>query len=192
MRIARLQYRKKVYTGAITAFLMLSIILVVIPLASAAAAITLTPSTQVPGSSVTVDGTGFGATKAVGIGFGAEVTVTGEAHTPTGTGTGPYLTRTLHYPIKPGSLNFHSNVGGVESDWIDLGNGTLAAEGFTYAAGGSVNYVTGEFGRSSTADLTGMEITFTANYTYYAYNVIPCCWRNHACFRRLLSLNHCA
>ncbi|MEM2098135.1 MAG: hypothetical protein QXU99_00100 [Candidatus Bathyarchaeia archaeon] len=168
-----MRHKIKANKTKILAFLVLAIAIALVPMAQAAGAITLTPPTQGPGGAITVTGTGFGATKAVGIGFGAEVNATGEAHTPTGTGTGPYTARTNHYPIKPGSFSMHSNVGGVESDWIDLGNGTIAAEGFAYAAPGFINYVTGEFGRSSTADLTGYEITFTVSYTYYTYNVTP-------------------
>lgn len=171
--VLEMKHKTKASKINIMAFLALAITIAVVPMASATAVITLTPATQVPGATVTVAGTGFGATNAVGIGFGAEVNVTGEAHTPTGTGTGPYTTRTNHYPIKPGSFSMHSNVGGMESDWIDLGNGTIAAEGFVYAAGGFINYVTGEFGRNSTTDITDYEKTFTASYTYYAYNVTP-------------------
>jgi hypothetical protein len=141
-------------------------------MANAAGAITLSPPAQAPGASVTVAGTGFGATKTVGIGIGAEVNVINETHTPTGTGTGPWMTKTLHYPLKPGSFSFHSNVGGVESDFTDKGDGTMSTTS-TYDAGSYLNYVTGAFGRSSTADLTDMEITFTASYTYYTYNVTP-------------------
>jgi hypothetical protein len=168
-----MQHKKKAYTTTIMAFLALAIILAVIPMASAAGTITLTPTAQAPGATVAVNGTGFGATKSVGIGFGAEVAVTGEVTpTPTGSGTGPWMTRVAHYPIKPGSLSFHSDVGGVTSDWTDNGDGTLSSTS-TYFAGGTVNYISGEFGRSSTTDLTGMDIVFTANYTHYAYSVTP-------------------
>jgi hypothetical protein len=88
-----------------TAFLILSILsMATISSASAAGSITLTPNAQAPGGTVTVTGTGFGATKPIGIGLGSEIAVTGEDHTPIGTGTGPWMTRTNHYPLKPGSL----------------------------------------------------------------------------------------
>ena len=146
--------------------------LALISTASAAGSITLTPTAQAPGATVTITGTGFGATKTVGIGLGGEVAVSGEAHTPTGTGTGPYMTRTNFYPLKPGSLTMHSDVSGTESDWTDNGDGTIQGSG-TYAAGGTVNYATGVFGRSSTTDISSYTIVFTANYVRYQYNVTP-------------------
>jgi hypothetical protein len=86
---------------------------------------------------------------------------------------GPFTARTLHYPIKPGSFSFHSDVSGVESDYTDdYGNGTLASSS-TYAIDPFVNYVTGEFGRSSTANWETYTVVFTASYTYYQYNVTP-------------------
>lgn len=131
----------------------------------------LTPTSGMPGDSISVEGTDFAADNAVGIGLGPEVTVSGEAHTPNGTGTGPYVAITDHYPLKPGSLSMHCEVeGGEPSDWTDLGNGTLYSD-FAYSAGAYVNYVTGEFARSSTMDLTDSPIVFTANYTYYQYNL---------------------
>jgi len=153
------------------AFLVFSISLVVLPTTSGAGSITLTPSAQPPGGSVTVTGTGFGASKAIGIGLGSEITITGEAHTPTGTGVGPWMTKTNHYPIKPGSVSFHSNVvGSSETDFTDKGDGTFSTSS-TYDAGSYLNYVTGSFGRSSTMDLSSSELVFTVGYKYYQYNV---------------------
>jgi hypothetical protein len=153
------------------AFLVFSMLMVVLPTTSGAGSITLTPSAQPPGGSVTITGTGFGASKAIGIGIGSEVTVTGEVHTPTGTGTGPWMTRTNHYPIKPGSVSFRSNVvGSSETDFTDKGDGTFSTTS-TYDAGSYLNYVTGSFGRSSTMDLSGSELIFTVGYKYYQYNV---------------------
>jgi hypothetical protein len=168
----KMQHKTKVYTTTIMAFLTLSLVLAVMPMANAAGAITLAPTTQAQGSAVTVAGTAFGVTKAVGIGLGAEVNVTGEDHTPTGTGTGPYTTRTNHYPIKPGSFSMHSDVAGTTSEWTDNGDGTITGSS-TYSAGGTVDYVTGVFGRSSTTDISSYTIVFTASYTYYTYNVTP-------------------
>jgi hypothetical protein len=174
-----MQYKKKVITATITAFLVLSLALV--SMVAAAGAITLTPTTQVPGGSVTVDGTGFGATKAVGIGLGAEVTVSAEVHpitnlvtTPDSDGYyGPFGGVTIHYPIKPGSVYIFYDVDGVTSDYTDDGDGTLTSSS-AYAINPVVNYVNGSFNRKSTSDWSG----FTApvayiNYTYYAYNVTP-------------------
>ena len=177
-----MKHKTKMYTTATMTFLTLSIILATISTAYAAGAITLTPTAQAPTGSVTVDGTGFGATKTVGIGFGAEVTATAENHDitnltigPDGDGVyGPFTTRTLHYPIKPGSFSFHCDVSGVTSDYTDKDppDGTLATES-TYAVKPFVNYVTGEFGRSTTADWSTYIVVYTASYTYYTYNVTP-------------------
>jgi hypothetical protein len=153
------------------AFLVFSMIMTVLPTTSGAGSIILTPSAQAPGRLVTVTGTGFGASKAVGIALGSEITVTGETHTPTGTGTGPWMATTNHYPIKPGSFSFHSNVvGSSETDFTDKGDGTMSTTS-TYDAGSYLNYVAGSFGRSSTMDLSSSEIVFTAAYKYYQYNV---------------------
>ncbi len=144
-----------------------------IPQAAGAGSITLAPNAQAPGGTVTVAGTGFGASKAIGIGVGSEIAVTGEAHTPTGSGTGPWMTRTNRFPIKPGSFSFHSSVvGSSETDFTDKGDGTLSTSS-TYDAGSWLYYVTGVFGRSSTMDLSGSELIFTAAYRYYQYNATP-------------------
>jgi hypothetical protein len=157
-----------------TAFLILSILFIAtISSASAAGSITLTPNAQAPGGTVTVTGTGFGATKPIGIGLGSEIAVTGEDHTPNGAGTGPWMTRTNHYPLKPGSMLFHSNiVGASETDFTDKGDGTFSTSS-TYDAGSWLYYPTGVFGRSSTMDLSGSEVIFTATYKYFQYNVTP-------------------
>ena len=157
-----------------TAFLILAVFsTALISTASAAGSITLTPTAQAPGGTVTVTGTGFSATKLIGIGLGSEIAVTGEDHTPSGTGTGPWMTRTNHYPIKPGSFSFHSNVvGSSETDFTDKGDGTFSTTS-AYDAGSWLYYPTGVFGRSSTMDLSSSEVIFTAAYKYYQYNVTP-------------------
>jgi hypothetical protein len=147
--------------------------MVFISTASAAGSITLSANAQAPGATVTVTGTGFSATKLIGIGLGSEIAVTGEDHTPNGTGTGPWMTRTNHYPIKPGSFAFHSNiVGSSETDFTDKGDGTFSTTS-AYDAGSYLYYPTGAFGRSSTMDLSSSEIIFTAAYKYYQYNLTP-------------------
>jgi hypothetical protein len=153
---------------------LLSILSVaIISTASAAGSITLNPTAQAPGATVTVTGTGFGATKLIGIGLGSEIAVTGENHTPNGTGTGPWMTRTNNYPLKPGSMLFHSSiVDASETDFTDKGDGTFSTSS-TYDAGSWLYYPTGVFGRSSTMDLSGSEVIFTATYKYYQYNVTP-------------------
>jgi hypothetical protein len=144
---------------------------------AAAGSITLNPNAQVPGSIVSVSGISFGATKPVAIGFGAEVTVTNESHPIASVaGTGPFTAITNHYPIKPGSFYFHcvvsSDTNVVESNYYDNGDGTLATDS-TYSINHFVNYVTGQFGRSSTSAWDGYTVVFTASYTYYQYNVTP-------------------
>ena len=179
----KIQYRKKVYTAAIIPFLALLIISTTILATNAALSVTLTPSSGEPGDSIQVEGTDFAATNAVGIGLGPEITVTGEVHNVTDTSVGgpdvygPFTANTEYYPIKPGSFSFHCAVDSgtqvVESDYTDdYGNGTLATTS-TYAIDPFVNYVTGEFGRSSSADWSAYTVTFTASYTYYQFNVTP-------------------
>jgi hypothetical protein len=160
--------KKKCMTAA---FVIVLVILATVPSAVAAAAMTLNPKTAAFNSAVTVTGTGFGATKAVGIGLGAEVAVTGEVHNILDpTGLGPFTAVVYHYPIKPGSFSFHCNVSSVESDYTDKGDGTLNSSS-PYAVDPFVNYVNGTFGRSTNSAWDGFTVVFTANYTYYMYNV---------------------
>jgi hypothetical protein len=155
----------------LTATTVVIFLFTLIPQSAAVGSITLSSSSQAPGGTITITGTGFSASKAIGIGLGSEITVTGEAHTPTGSGTGPWMTRTNHYPIKPGSFSFHSNVvDGAETDFTDKGDGTMSTTS-TYDAGSYLNYATGSFGRSSTMDLSSSTVIFTAAYKYYQYNV---------------------
>jgi hypothetical protein len=142
----------------------------------------LTPTSGAPGDSIMVEGTDFNATNAVGICLGPEITVTDEAHDVTNVTVGgpdvygPFTATTLHYPIKPGSFSFHcavsSDTDTVESDYYDNGDGTLNTES-TYAIDPFVNYVTGEFGRSSSSSWETFTVNFTATYTYYEFNVTP-------------------
>ena len=162
-------------TKIITVIFLTFLIALAIPMANAqTAAITLDPATAMPTDSVTVDGTDFAATSAVAIGFGEEVTVSGEVHNILDpTGYGPFTAIVEHYPIKPGSFSFHCDVSDVTSDYYDdYGNGTLNTSS-TYALDPFVNYVTGEFGRSTSSPWDTYTVVFTANYTYYAYNVTP-------------------
>ncbi len=150
------------------------LIALTIPLIKAqTVAITVGSEPLMPGDSATVDGVGFAATTAVAIGVGEEVTVTGEAHEiPEPAGYGPFIAIVDHYPIKPGSFSFHCDVSGVTSDYYDdYANGTLNTSS-TYAVDPFVNYVTGEFGRSTNSPWDGYTVMFTANYTYYQ-NVTP-------------------
>jgi hypothetical protein len=147
----------------------LILIILTIPLINAqTVTITVESEPLMPGDSLTVEGTDFAATSAVGIGFGEEVTVTWEAHEiPEPAGNGPFIAIVNHYPIKPGSLSFHCDVSGVTSDYYDdYGNGTLNTTSL-YAVDPFVNYVTGEFGRSTNSPWDGYIVVFYANYTYY-------------------------
>lgn len=150
------------------ASLMLLIALTIPMIKAQTVAITVGTEPLMPGDSVTVEGIGFGDTAAVAIGVGEEVTVTGEAHEiPEPAGNGPFIAIVDHYPIKPGSFSFHCDVSGVTSDYYDdYANGTLNTSS-TYAVDPFVNYVTGEFGRSTNSPWDGYIVVFTANYTYY-------------------------
>ena len=149
---------------------------------NAAISITLKPTSGEPDDSVMVEGTDFAETNNVGIGLGPEVTVTNETHPITNVTIGgpdvygPFTARTNHYPIKPGSFSFHcvvtSETNVVESDYYDNGDGTLNTES-TYAIDPFVNYVTGEFGRSSSSSWETFTAEFQASYTYYQFNVTP-------------------
>ncbi len=144
-----------------------------------ASQVELTPTSGKPGDSIMVEGTDFAATSKVGIGFAGEVTVTGEIHNITEVSVGgpdvygPFVGITEHYPIKPGSFYFLCDVSGVTSEYFDdYGNGTLNTTS-TYAVDPFVNYVTGEFGRSSNSPWDGYVVSFTASYTYYEFNATP-------------------
>jgi hypothetical protein len=167
----------KIYIACIITVILLSFATLVPP-AKAAGVLTLTPNQNVnPGNTVSVSGTGFFTSTIVGIGFGSEVAVTGENHDiPSPSGLGPFTAVTTYFPIKPGSFSFHCNVSSssstIESDYTDNGDGTLNSSS-TYAISPFVNYVTGEFGRSSNSAWDGYTVTYTAAYTRYQYSVTP-------------------
>ena len=166
--------RPKTRTCAFAAAVFLVFSFTLASIAAGAGSITMPSTPQAPGGTVPISGTGFGATKAVGIGVGTEIVVTGEAHNiANASGFGPFTAIANHYPIKPGSFSFHADVSGVTSDYYDsYANGTLASSS-EYALNPFVNYVTGQFGRSSNTEWVDYIVTFTANYTYYQYNVTP-------------------
>ena len=60
----------------------------------------------------------------------------------------------------------------MESDYTDNGDGTCTSSS-TYALNPFVNYVTGQFGRSTSSAWNTYTVVYTANYTYYQYNVTP-------------------
>jgi hypothetical protein len=162
---------KKVHVVAITVFLAL--LLALVSVAAAAGGITLTPSSQASGGSVTVNGTGFGANVEVGVGLGAEVAGSETHMAYSGTGPGPYGGTLAHWPVKPGSFSLESDTtsgGGVITDYTDSGNGNLSSES-PYFVAGMIDYATGKWSRTSMVDLTGIDQIYSANYTYYQYNV---------------------
>jgi len=162
--------------------LFLSVFAVSLIIVRGASQVELTPTSGEPGDSVIVEGTDFAATNTVGIGLGSEVTVSNETRAVTNVTVGgpdvygPFVAKTVHYPIKPGSFSFHAVVSSdtnlVESDYFDNGDGMLNTES-TYAIDPFVNYVTGEFGRSSSSSWETFTVEFQATYTYYEYNVTP-------------------
>jgi len=164
--------KRKVLTTTVVAFLMISTLLATVLIASAALGITLNPTSGEPDDSVQVTGTDFAASTPVGIGFGAEVVTTDENMTYSGTGVGPYSGKASHWPIKPGSFVLSVDTtmsGGIVSAYTDNGNGTLS--GSFEGAFGDINYTTGEWSRTSTADLTGLVQEYSATYTCYEFNV---------------------
>jgi hypothetical protein len=169
--VRNVKFKKKTIIIMMVATIGLSLLL---GLASAAGAITLTPTAQAPSASVTVDGTGFGATKTVAIGFGAEVADSQTEMPFSGTGVGPYSGYVSDWPVKPGSFVLTADTtasGGLVSTYTDNGDGTLS--GSFEGAIGTINYTTGQWSRTSTADLTGMEQHYSAEYIRYEYNVTP-------------------
>lgn len=166
----------KIATINLIMMILLSFVALATPV-KAAGTITLAPNENVTaGSIVSVSGTGFSTSTAVGIGFGAEVAVTtSESHQiPSPTGLGPFTAITNYYPIKPGSLSWHCTVSSdtsvVESDYTDNGDGTCTSSS-TYAVSPFVNYVTGQFGRSTNSAWDTFTVVYTATYTHYQYNV---------------------
>jgi len=138
--------------------------------AAAVGAITLNPTNQVPGGSVTVDGTGFGASRAVGIGFGDEMSGSNTDMAYNGTGMGPYTGRVSNYPITPGSFILTSDTssgggGGIVSTYTDVGDGTTIWS-YDGTVMGTINYVTGEWSRTTTVDVTGIAANYSATYKY--------------------------
>lgn len=162
--------KAKIITVTVLTFL---IVLAVPMIKAQIVSITVGSEPLMPSDSVPVDGVGFATTSAVAIGIGEEVTVTGEVHNiPDPAGYGPFIAIVEHYPIKPGSFSFHCDVSDVTSDYYDdYANGTLNTSS-TYAVDPFVNYVTGEFGRSTNSPWDTYTVSFTANYTYYQ-NVTP-------------------
>jgi hypothetical protein len=166
--------KNKVYIATITAFLMIAMLLATVLLGSAALELTVNPTSGMPDDSVEVTGTDFAASIPVGIGIGAEVNTTDYNMTYAGTGVGPYYGKVSWYPIKPGSfvLSIDTTMsGGIVSTYTDNGNGTLS--GSFEGAFGDINYTTGEWSRTTTADLTDLEQLYSADYIRYEWNVTP-------------------
>lgn len=166
--------RKKIDTKVIIAFLMISMLLTTVLVGSAALEITVNPTSGMPEDSVEISGTDFAASTPLGIGIGVEVETTDYNMTFEGTGVGPYYGITSWWPIKPGSFVLEIDTtmsGGILSTYTDNGNGTLS--GSFEGAYGDVNYTTGEWSRTSTADLTDLEQLYSATYIRYEWNVTP-------------------
>jgi hypothetical protein len=165
--------KTKVYVTTITAFFVLSLALA--SLAMAAGSITLTPNAQAQSGSVSVAGTAFAATKAVAIALGGEVSASQSNMPYSGSAAGPYGGTLAYRPIKPGSFKLTSDTtagGGVVTDYTDNGDGTLSSTS-AYFVAGTINYVTGQWSRTSSIDLTGIDQIYSATYTRYDYNVTP-------------------
>ena len=166
--------QKKESATIIMAFLMISMLLATVIVGNAALEVTVNPTSGMPDDSIEVTGTDFAASSPIGIGIGFEANNTDFNMTWAGTGVGPYYGKTSWWPIKPGSfvLNVDTTMsGGILSTYTDNGDGTLS--GSFEGAYGDVNYTTGEWSRTSTADLTGDEQLYSASYTRYEWNVTP-------------------
>jgi len=169
-----MRLRTKTYLIAVTAFSLFSLSLASI--AGGAGSLTLPSTPQAPGGSVPVSGTSFGATKPIGIGFGAEVAGRDSNMSYTGTGTGPYSGKVSHYPIKPGSFVLISDTtaggAGIVSTYTDNGAG-ITIWSYDDTPMGTINYVTGQWSRTTTVDVTGIVANYTATYLSYQYNATP-------------------
>jgi len=166
--------QKKISSTIVMAFLMITMLLATVLMGSAALEIVVNPTSGMPFDSVEVTGTDFAASNPVGIGIGVEVEQTDEDMEWAGEGVGPYYGKTAWWPIKPGSFNLTADTtmsGGIISTYTDNGDGTLS--GSFEGAYGDVNYTTGEWSRTSTADLTGNMQNYSATYIRYEWNVTP-------------------
>jgi len=172
---AKMRPKVKAYATIVTAFLVFSF--TTASIVAGAGSLTLPSTPQAPGGSVPVSGTGFNATKAVGIGFGAEVAGSNTNMAYNGTADGlTWSGRISHWPIKPGSFVLISDTtaggSGIVSTYTDKGDGTMtwSYDGTTM---GTINYVTGQWSRTTTVDVTGIAANYTATYIYYQYNATP-------------------
>ena len=164
----------------IKAFATIVVVLLVFSLALAsmaagAGSITLPSTAQAPGGIFPISGTGFNSTKAVGMGFGAEVAGSNTDMAYNGTSDGlTWSGRLSNYPIKPGSFVLTSDTtsgAGLVSTYTDDGDGTTT--GTFEGAVGTINYVTGEWSRTTTVDVSGIAANYSATYIRYQYNVTP-------------------
>ncbi len=166
--------QKNLHIKTTMTFMMIAMLSATVLMGNAALEILVNPTSGMPDDSVEVTGTDFAASSPVGIGIGVEVDTTDVNMTYAGTGVGPYYGKTSWWPIKPGSfvLNVDTTMsGGIISTYTDNGNGTLS--GSFEGAYGDVNYTTGEWSRTSTADLTDLEQVYSATYLRYEWNVTP-------------------
>lgn len=170
--------KKKICTTIMVASLMLLLVSVSILTVKAAPEITLTPSTGEPDDSVELVGTGFAPDTTVGIGVGAEKEVMAEAVTVEGAGGEPAVAYEPWFgvlanggPIKPLSFNATSNVGGTIIPFGDeYGNGTCSSTSELFYTA-HINYTCGIFSRTSSADLSGYDMTDSHVCHYICYEV---------------------
>ena len=164
--------QKKVNTTIIMAFIMISMLLATVIVGNAALEITVDPTSGMPDDSIEVTGTDFAASSPIGIGIGVEANNTDSNMAFAGEGVGPYYGKVSWWPIKPGSFILYADTtsgGGILSNYTDNGDGTLS--GSFEGAIGDINYTTGEWSRTSTADLTDLVQVYNATYTRYEFNV---------------------
>jgi len=174
--------KKKICTTIMVASLMLLLVSASILTVKAAPEITLTPATGEPYDSVEVVGTGFAPDTTVGIGVGAEKEVWGEVVTVEGEGGVPAVAYEPWFgvlanggPIKPLSFNATSNVAGTIIPFGDeFGNGTCSSTSSLFYTA-HINYTSGIFSRTSSADLSGYDMTdtHTCHYIYYEVCATP-------------------
>ena len=162
---------KKRYTAIVLVFLTLFVSATIFA-AKAAPEIVLTPTSSQPGHSVSVEGTDFAVSTSAGIGFGPEVAVTDESVTTTHPDVNTYTGFTANHPIKPGSFNWIANIGGVETEFFDNGDGTLGTSGFAMSSS-VINYTSGFFSRSMQSAVEFQILWDRVDYTTYEFDVTP-------------------
>jgi len=109
------------------------------------------------------------------IGLGKEEKVINEEATVTDTDVDNIHTFsgfTANHPIKPGSFNWIANIGGVETEFFDNGDGTLGTSGFAMSSS-VINYTSGFFSRSMQSAVEFQILWDRVDYTTYEFDVTP-------------------